>query len=111
MGIDRYRKPSKNPLRAVLEGFKALFCKEKNLRFTENAKKEGFEGWTTSENGKKTRQVEARSIVRMQVCHQVINAGESLALPCLKLSNGLAGGTVGDLHIEGQAAFIGYTQH
>jgi len=51
------------------------------------------------------------SIVRMQVCHQIINVGEPLALPGLKLGNGLARGGIGNLYIEGQTALIGYAQH
>ena len=37
----------------------------------------------------------------MQVCHQVINAGETLAFPSLKFGNGLARGGVGAFHMKG----------
>ena len=42
----------------------------------------------------------------MQVCHQVINAGETLAFPSLKFGNGLARGGVRGFHIEGHPALI-----
>ena len=43
-----------------------------------------------------------RSIVGMQVCHQVINTGEPLTFPSLQLGNGLAGGCIGHFYLERQ---------
>lgn len=54
---------------------------------------------------------EDQSIVRMQVCHQIINAGEALPFPGLQLGNGLAGGRIRYLYLERQTALIGYAQH
>jgi len=46
---------------------------------------------------------EARSIIRMQIGHQVLNAGKTLAVNCLKLGNGFASGVaLGTLTSKGK---------
>jgi hypothetical protein len=52
-----------------------------------------------------------RSIVRMQVRHEIFNIGEALALPALEFYERFAGNRVWYFDFERQSTFIGDSQH